>query len=134
MEKDFKRLTDFLVGIGIERVPHTQKSYLAHLIAVYRDLADQGYSQDVCRAGMFHSIYGTEKFQGFTLPLERRGEIRDLIGERAEYLSYLNCAMDRASFDGEVDPIVGEESPISLDDADRLDLEHRRAAEPISPS
>ena len=36
MDKDFKRLTDFLVGMGIEQVPHTHKSYLAHLIAVYR--------------------------------------------------------------------------------------------------
>ena len=39
---------------------------------------------------MFHSIYGTERFQGFTLPLERRGEISALIGERAERLAYLN--------------------------------------------
>ena len=99
MDKDFKRLTDFLVGIGIEQIPHTQKSYLAHLIAVYRDLESLGCAEDVCRAGMFHSIYGTEKFQGFTLPLERRGEVRELIGERAERLAYLNCAMDRASFD-----------------------------------
>ena len=36
MDKDFKRMTDFLVGIGIEQIPHTQKSYLAHLIAVFR--------------------------------------------------------------------------------------------------
>jgi hypothetical protein len=103
MDSDFKRLTDFLVGIGIEQIPHTEKSYLAHLIAVFRDLANQGYPQDVCRAGMFHSIYGTEKFQGFTLPLEHRGEVRALIGDRAEYLAYLNCAMDRASFDCALD-------------------------------
>jgi hypothetical protein len=38
MDKNFKRMTDFLIGIGIERVPHTPKSYLAHLIAVFRDL------------------------------------------------------------------------------------------------
>src|SRR5690348_10211208 len=84
MDKDYKRLTDFLLGVGIEQVPHTGKSYLAHLIALYRMLESQGYSQDVCRAGMFHSIYGTEKFQGFTLPLDRRDEIRALIGDRAE--------------------------------------------------
>jgi hypothetical protein len=106
MDKNFKRMTDFLVGIGIEQVPHTQKSYLAHLIAVFRDLERAGCPEDVCRAGMFHSIYGTEKFQGFTLPLERRGEVRALIGERAEYLAYLNCAMDRASFDRAVEEWV----------------------------
>jgi hypothetical protein len=103
MDKDFKRLTDFLVGIGIDEIPHTHKSYLAHLIAVFRDLKSLGCPQDVCRAGMFHSIYGTEKFQGFTLPLNRRDEVRALVGDRAEYLAYLNCAMDRASFDRAVD-------------------------------
>ena len=48
---------------------------------------------------MFHSIYGTEQFQGFKLPVESRAQVREMIGERAEQLGYLNCAMDRASFD-----------------------------------
>jgi hypothetical protein len=130
MDRDFKRMTDFLVGMGIEQVPHTQKSYLAHLIAVYRDLASHGYPEDVCRAGMFHSIYGTEKFQGFTLPLARRAHVRELIGERAERLAYLNCAMDRASFDRAldqanepypiVDRITGEEIKLTREDFDDL--------------
>jgi hypothetical protein len=130
MDKDFKRLTDFLVGMGIEEVPHTHKSYLAHLIAVYRDLESQGCPEDVCRAGMFHSIYGTEKFQGFILPLARRGEVRALIGDRAERLAYANCAMDRASFDRAldqaaepyriIDRITGEEIALSAHDFDDL--------------
>jgi len=130
MDKNFKRLTDFLVGIGIEQIPHTHKSYLAHLVAVYRDLESLGCPEDVCRAGMFHSIYGTEKFQGFTLPLERRGEVRTLIGDRAERLAYLNCAMDRASFDLALDHVVepyriidritGLEVPLSRHDFDDL--------------
>src|SRR3984957_10412650 len=106
MDTNFKRMTNFLVGIGIEQIPHTEKSYLAHLIAVYRLLESQGCPEDVCRAGMYHSIYGTEKFQGFTLPLERRDEVRALIGDRAEWLAYLNCAMDRASFDRVLDQVV----------------------------
>jgi hypothetical protein len=59
----------------------------------------QGCTEEVCRAGMFHSIYGTELFQKFALPPERRADIRTLIGERAERLAYVNCMMDRASFD-----------------------------------
>jgi hypothetical protein len=130
MDKDYKRLTEFLVDIGIEHVPHTDKSYLGHLIAVYRLLESQGYGEDVCRAGMFHSIYGTEKFQGFTLPLGRRDEVRTLIGDRAERLAYLNCAMDRGSLDRAlirhdepyriVDRITGE--PVELSQADFDDL------------
>jgi len=106
MDSDFKQLTGFLVEMGVEQVPHTHKSYLAHLVAVFRILELQGCPADVCRAGLFHSIYGTERFQGFTLPLERRGEVRTLIGDRAERLAYLNCAMDRASFDHALDQAV----------------------------
>ena len=81
MAHELKRLTDFLVGVGVEQVPHTHKSYLAHLIGVYRLMEACGCTEELCRAGMFHSIYGTERFQGFTLPLERRGDVRALIGE-----------------------------------------------------
>jgi hypothetical protein len=130
MDINYKRMTDFLVGMGVEQVPHTHKSYLGHLIAVHRLLQTKGCSQDVCCAGMFHSIYGTERFRGFTLPLERRGEIRGLIGERAERLAYLNCAVNRASFDRAVaqtagpyhiiDRITGEEVELSAEDFDDL--------------
>lgn len=99
MTKDFKRLTDFLVGLGIEKIDHTQKSYLAHLIGVYHLMEAQGCSEELCGAGMFHSIYGTELFRGFTLPPEQRSEVRALIGERAERLAYLNCFMVRATLD-----------------------------------
>jgi hypothetical protein len=130
MDKDYKRLTDFLVGIGIEQIPHTHKTYLGHLIAVSRDLESNGCPEDVCRAGMFHSIYGTQRFQGFTLPLERRGEVRALIGDRAERLAYLNCAMYRPSFDGVldqeaepyriIDRITGEAVELARHDFDDL--------------
>src|SRR5687767_4678538 len=103
MTATYKQMTDFLVDMGIEKVPHTQKSYLAHLIALHRFLKDEGYSDELCRAGMFHSIYGTQQFQGFKLDLSRRPEVRDLIGERAEKLAYLNCAMLRESFDQALD-------------------------------
>ena len=126
----WKRLTDFLVGEGIEQIPHSGKSYLAHLVNLYRLMETQGCNTELCRAGMFHSIYGTEKFQGFTLPLERRDEVRALIGERAERLAYLNCAMARASFDRAVargagpyrfrDRLTGAEVELTRQDFDDL--------------
>jgi hypothetical protein len=126
----FKTLTNFLVELGIEKVPHTEKTYLAHLIAVYKLMEANGCTAELCRAGMFHSIYGTEKFQGFKLGLERRVEVRALIGERAERLGYLNCAMDRASLDrcverGEppfqiVDRLTAEVHELSREDFDDL--------------
>jgi hypothetical protein len=126
---EFKQLTSFLVDLGIEKIGHTQKNYLAHLISVYKLMESQGCTEELCRAGMFHSIYGTERFRGFTLPVERRQEIQALIGERAERLVYLNCFMvrdtlDRAlEMDTEPYPIrlrTGEEFPLAKADFDDL--------------
>ncbi|HWB13795.1 MAG TPA: VanZ family protein [Pirellulales bacterium] len=117
----FKQLTDFLVSLGTDKVPHTNEVFLAHLIGVYRDLESWGCDDDLCCAGMFHSIYGTERFQRFSLSLARRGEVRDLIGPRAERLAYVNCVMDRASFDR-----------AALDDGDNYRVVDRLSGEPIS--
>ena len=97
----FKELTDFFQQVGAADVRHTTKSYLAHAIAVRGDLKQWGCNEELQSVGLFHSIYGTERFQRFTLPLERRDEVKTLIGKRAEWLSYLNCAMDRKHFDNE---------------------------------
>jgi uncharacterized protein DUF6817 len=113
MEASLDELIAFLSGLGTERIAHTESSFLAHLIGVYRDLESWGCEESLCRAGMFHSIYGTERFQKFALPLERRDDVRRLIGERAERLAYLNCAMDRASFDRAVEQSTG---PYSIED------------------
>ncbi len=44
--------------------------------------------QHLIQAGLFHSIYGTQGFQAFTVPLEKRAEIREILGERAEHICY----------------------------------------------
>jgi hypothetical protein len=128
MGAGFKEQVEFLRGLGIEQVGDTGKSYLAHLVALYRLLEAQGCTEEVCRAGLFHSIYGTERFQGFTLPLERRPEVRALAGVRAERLAYLNCAVDRSSLDRALerdaepypitDRTTGEEVPLARQDFD----------------
>src|SRR5438105_5970001 len=126
MTAAYKQWTEFLLAEGIDKVPHSQKTYLGHLVNLYRFMEAEGCSEELCRAGMFHSIYGTELFQGFKLPLDRRPDVRALIGERAERLAYLNCAMDRAAFDRDLEPedgpsrvvdrITGEEVTLSRDD------------------
>ncbi len=99
MSSNYKHLTDFLVELGIEKVPHTEKTYLGHLVNVYRLMENEGCTEELCRAGMFHSIYGTQQFQGFKLELDQRPTVAKLIGNRAEKLAYLNCAMQRETFD-----------------------------------
>jgi hypothetical protein len=130
MPPTFKELTAYFVEIGADQVSHTEKTYLAHAIGVYNDLKTWGFDEEFARIGLFHSIYGTQIFQGFALPVERRDEIRAMIGERAEYIAYLNCAMDRDSFDAQVtrrqapypitDRLTGEE--IVLDEKTFDDL------------
>lgn len=102
MARPFRELTDYLVALGTDRVEHSGGAFLAHLIGVYRDLKEWGGDEDLALAGLFHSIYGTEVFQGFKVPLDRREEIRELIGERAERLAYLNCALTRESLDASI--------------------------------
>jgi (p)ppGpp synthase/HD superfamily hydrolase len=130
MDNHFKRMTDFFRDVGADDISHSNKSYLAHAIGVHNDMREWGGDEDLCRAALFHSIYGTELFQKFALPLERRDELRELIGERAEQLAYWNCAMDREVFDKlvfqEQDPwlygdrLTGE--TIKLSDRDFEDL------------
>lgn len=112
MDKQYRPMVDFLVAEGTDKVPHSSTNFLAHLIGVYTDLGKWNCHEAVCRAGMFHSIYGTEPFQDFKLGLERRGEVRELIGERAERLAYLNSAMTRTTFDETVEKGSGTHSMI----------------------
>ena len=113
MPATFKQMTDYFIAVGANDVSHTSKTYLAHAIGVHRDLKKWGADEDLCHTGLFHSIYGTELFQGFTLPLEKRGEVRGLIGEAAERLAYINCAMQRDTFDA----IIGQgEAPYVITD------------------
>ena len=114
MSKELKRYTDFLASCGTEKIEHTgENSFLAHLTAVYWDLKRWGYEEHICLVGLFHSIYGTDKFRRFALPLEQRNDVRDLIGERAERLAYFFCAMDRQSFD---ESLAREIPPYSMKD------------------
>ena len=103
MAASFKELTGFFREIGAADVGHTNKTYLAHCIGVHGDMKKWGGDDVMCHAALFHSIYGTEIFQDFTLPVERRADVRALIGERAEYLAYVNCAMVRDTFDAAVE-------------------------------
>lgn len=129
-ETGFRDLIDYLKGLDTDQVEHTDGTFLAHLVSVYRDMKAWGADEELSRAAMFHSIYGTELFQKFKLSIDRRGEVRDLIGERAERLAYLNCAIHYDSFDREVergtapfgmlDRFIDEEIELNAEDFEDL--------------
>lgn len=123
MDPKYREMIDFLRGLGTEEIEHSgDKGFLAHLVAVFSDLQQWGCDQDLCRAGMFHSIYGTELFRRFSLPVSRRGEVQALIGERAERIAFANCMMDRGSFDA------------LLESTGSFVLRNRESGEPIELS
>ena len=107
MATTIKELTDFFQEIGANDVEHTNKTYVGHAIGVYNDLKKWGCEEELAQVGIFHSIYGTEAFQGFTLPVDRRPDVQALIGGRAERLSYFNCAMQRSHFDAQIETSGG---------------------------
>ena len=101
-DPQYKAMTRFLCELGTEDIPHTETVFLAHLVGVYNDLKTWNASTEVCRAGLFHSIYGTEMFQAFALSQEQRDEVRALIGDHAEFIAWVNCVMDRSTFDEQI--------------------------------
>jgi hypothetical protein len=133
MPATIKEVVEFLRKEGAD-VPHTQKSYLGHASNVHRDLKAWGHSDELALAGAVHSIYGTELFRGFTLPLDRRADVQALVGERAEWIAYLNCAIDRAYFDAQarktsgpytiLDRFTGETVDVSDEDFQDLCVVH----------
>ena len=79
---------------------HTgSEAFDAHLRGVQAILRYWDAPSHLYNAGLFHSIYGTEGFQGFALPLSDRDAIIDLIGAQAEKLCWIFCMVDRSTVD-----------------------------------
>jgi hypothetical protein len=81
--------------VGADKPKHSGRTLYMHLHGTHELLEAWGNDADVCAAGMFHSIYGTNKFKTQVVPITDRQEVRDLIGLRAEKLCYLFCSIDR---------------------------------------
>lgn len=95
---------------------HTgSEAFDAHLRGVQAILRYWGAPSHLYNAGLFHSIYGTEGFQGFALPLSDRDAIIDLIGAQAEKLCWIFCMVDRSTvdktvFNWKVEDVASEEA------------------------
>ena len=76
-------LVDFIVENIPTDLQHTGSgSFDEHLLGVQAVLRHWKADSYVADAGLFHSIYGTEAFQGHKLPLSKRDKLRSLIGDR----------------------------------------------------
>lgn len=126
-------------GMGL--MPTAGDMFNDHLKAVQRVLQEWGEPEPICRAGLLHSIYGTQGklcsflscphrqmdpfqvrgslsagFQDFQLPLSRREDVKRLIGEvnMSQEVTYL---FQRASM--AVSGLVAVRMPVPLNIAAR---------------
>jgi hypothetical protein len=81
------RSINYLISKKTQNIPHNGKSFFQHLVGVYDKLRYWQCNEDICFAGLFHSIYGNEIFK--TVIEKDRNTIKDLIGNKAENLVYL---------------------------------------------
>ncbi len=89
---------ELLQELGTAGHPHTGGTLLEHLRGTCERLESWGNPEEVCRAGLFHSIYGTRSYRIRSVELGDRDRIRGAIGELAEELAYLFCVTDRREF------------------------------------
>ena len=73
---------NYLTEKNARNIFHGQRSLFDHLVGVYDLLKKYDQREELCLAGLFHSIYGTASFVSQT---ERdRSVIKNIIGEEAE--------------------------------------------------
>lgn len=95
-KEEDEKLWSYVESNVPEVLAHTgTAAFDEHLKGVQAVLRFWGAEKHLCSAGLFHSIYGTEGFQGFSLPLSERNTIKDLIGVKAEKLCFIFCMVDR---------------------------------------
>ena len=126
----------FLAEIGFEDVDHSNRSLTVHLIGTQQLLERWGCHVRVSRAGLIHSIYGTDYFRQQSVDPSERERISAMAGTEAERLAYLFGVMKRDSFyrnftaaDGPpmvVDRFTG--SSIPLTEQELSDLAHIEVA------
>jgi hypothetical protein len=80
----------------VRGIAHSSRGdLLTHLRNTHDLLESWGNPPSVCRAGLFHSIYGTWHVSHRAMPFSERARVRALIGEEAERLAYIFCVAER---------------------------------------
>jgi aspartyl/asparaginyl beta-hydroxylase (cupin superfamily) len=90
-------LFEFLAELGTREISHSGRSLYEHLCGVYSILRAWEQRDNVCKAGLFHSIYSIERFHHVTSSRSERRRLQAAIGEEAEDLVYLFAVLLRAA-------------------------------------
>ena len=97
-ETDPKR--QLLFDLGAAEVAHSRDALFDHLEGTHALLLSWGAREELCDAGLFHSVYGTETFQHPGLTIALRDRVQKVIGLEAEEIVYINHVKDTQSFLG----------------------------------
>lgn len=76
---------------------HSASTLWSHLVNTFQILEAWKAPQDVCLAGLLHSIYSTQYFKSALVSNSRRREVASRVGNRAEQLAHWFCILDRES-------------------------------------
>jgi len=97
LEPELARALRLLEEIGAEDTDHPRGTLADHLRGTYGLLTGWGCERDLCLAGLYHSVYGTDVFRTVTVAPDSRGKVAAVIGDNAERLAYVYCALVRES-------------------------------------
>ena len=83
----------FLEEVGTSNLGHSGRTLLDHLFGTADILIKYNRPPEEVKAGMFHSIYGTDLYRSAKdLDIDRQSVI-DIIGEEAEELAHQFCIL-----------------------------------------
>lgn len=93
-----KQKLAFLEQHGARAMGHGGRNLIMHLQGTEGLLLQWGACQDLCDAGLFHSVYGTESFGKNLIPSTLRTQVQEMIGQKAERLAWLFGMLTKGSF------------------------------------
>ena len=95
VDEQLEKRMQFLREANTEGMPHGDRGLLDHLLGTRQLLVEWEARPALCDAGLFHSIYSTDHYELKAVPLTRRNEVQQLIGDEEESLVWLFCMMSR---------------------------------------
>jgi hypothetical protein len=118
-----------LLALGAGEFQHLSGSLAAHLRGTEALLRRWGNRESLCRAGLYHAVYGTDGIEGSLVSLATRERIAQAIGAQAEGIVYRYAACARDVFHpriGSADELAFADrftrSEYRIDDAQLRDL------------
>ena len=69
-----------MVKLRANKIAHGNSNLMRHLLITYDRLRQKNASDAACKAGILHSIFGTEYFKTIVLTDRSRKKIEDLVG------------------------------------------------------